>query len=170
MNNINLNIEGWMSEEELIWLYEQAEKSYSVLEVGSWKGRSTYALLSGCVGFVCAVDHWKGNPEEVFMLKECEDDKVYKEFIKNTGHFKNLEIARGESVEVSERLKGMKYDMVFIDGGHTYEQVKKDLEAWGDSAVKLICGHDYDFPDVKKAVDEKYKIDDIVGSIWYKHL
>jgi len=47
------------------------------------------------------------------------------------------------------------YDLVFLDGKHSYDIVKEELEYFKDCTV--ISGHDYnnvDFPDVKIAVDE----------------
>ncbi len=55
----DLGIQGWMSLKELNWLYQQAKKCDSILEIGSWKGRSTHALLSGCKGIVTCVDTFK---------------------------------------------------------------------------------------------------------------
>jgi hypothetical protein len=62
--------------------------------------------------------------------------------------------------------------MVFIDGGHTYRDVKFDIEKWLPKLEKggLICGHDYtNMYTVAKAVDEL--IDDVKiakgTSIWY---
>lgn len=53
-----------------------------------------------------------------------------------------------------------KIDVLFIDAGHTHEEVKADIEAWlphmaGDG---LILGHDYsdEFPGVKTAVQEAF--------------
>ena len=61
----NPAIDGWMDEKELNWLYTTALEMASVVEVGSWRGRSTSALLSGCKGPVFAVDTWKGSPDEI---------------------------------------------------------------------------------------------------------
>jgi hypothetical protein len=46
--------------------------------------------------------------------------------------------------------------MVFIDGSHEYEDVKRDIMAWKTRMKKtgLLCGHDISYPGVKKAVDE----------------
>ena len=41
-----INIPGWMSVEELTYLAEAASKSNIIVEVGSWKGRSTIALAA----------------------------------------------------------------------------------------------------------------------------
>jgi hypothetical protein len=64
-------------------------------------------------------------------------------------------------------------DMVFIDAGHTYEEVKSDIEVWQPVANKVICGHDYcdAWPGVVKAVDEAFgKPDKVVGTIWVKYI
>jgi len=37
---------GWMSDAELTYLAECAGKSTAIVEIGSWKGRSTLALLA----------------------------------------------------------------------------------------------------------------------------
>lgn len=75
-------------------------------------------------------------------------------------------ILRGRSEEMLPRLRGDSLDCVYIDGDHSYEGVKQDLEmAW--RIVRpggYLCGHDYetnlektnnvyDFG-VKRAVDE----------------
>ena len=65
------------------------------------------------------------------------------------------------------------FDMVFIDAGHTYNEVSNDIKAWLPYARKLISGHDYcaAWPEVMKAVDDALgKPDGVAGSIWYKWL
>ena len=59
-------------------------------------------------------------------------------------------------------------DMVYIDAGHTYEEVKADIEVWRPIARKLICGHDYNHPEVAKAVNDVFgpHVVNPVGSIW----
>lgn len=46
--------------------------------------------------------------------------------------------------------------MVFIDGDHYYEGVKREIEWALHMGVPVICGHDYDeeSPDVIRAVDD----------------
>jgi hypothetical protein len=43
---------------------------------------------------------------------------------------------------------------VFIDADHTYASVKKDLQFFKDIGAPVISGHDYNFPDVHRAVHE----------------
>lgn len=154
-------IDGWINEKELQFLYIKAIEMNSIVEIGSYKGRSTVALLESGKP-VIAIDHWKGSKGLVMTGKE------HAEFLKNTKDFKNLTVIVGESVETSKQFD--KVDMVFIDGDHTYEGVKRDIEAWLPKTTKLICGHDYDFEEVKEVVDSFFEIDGIVGSLWYKIL
>ena len=67
-----------------------------------------------------------------------------------------------ESGEFDDEL----FDMIFIDGDHSYEGCKADLENWWPKIKvgKILCGHDYCYEHknpnnfgVKKAVDEFIK-------------
>lgn len=64
-------------------------------------------------------------------------------------------LIRGDTAD-SVRLVKNKVDFVFIDGDHTYEGVKRDIEAWLPKIKKrgFIAGHDIDMSSVKKAVTE----------------
>lgn len=165
-------IDGWMTAVELEFLYQKSKEMRNVVEIGSWKGRSTHALLSGCKGFVHAVDHFKGSNDDKDATKEIgKREDIFAQFNKNVGEFKNLITHRMSSEEAEKLLKGEMFDMIFIDGEHTYEGVKKDIELWKPHANKLLCGHDYQlgWPGVMKAVDEILgKPDGVAGSIWWK--
>src|SRR5215467_5967892 len=54
------NIDGWMSGPELQFLAEMASKYNHILEVGSYKGRSTRALADNTKGQVVCCDPWDG--------------------------------------------------------------------------------------------------------------
>ena len=81
---------------------------------------------------------------------------------------KNIHLIKGNSNQLLKKIDMTQIDYVFLDGGHTYETVKSDLE----SCIPVIDNHgtvlcdDYDLsyaPGVKKAIDEfieiyKYKV------------
>lgn len=166
-------IDGWMTAVELDFLFRSAKEMNSILEIGSWKGRSTHALLSGCPGMVQAVDHFKGSDDDNDLTKFiAKNEDIYQQFFSNVGSFKNLIISRMSSDEAEKALPaGKSFDMVFIDGEHTYDGVKKDIKLWKRHAEIMLCGHDYTplWPGVVKAVDEELgKPDKVVGSIWVK--
>ena len=63
------------------------------------------------------------------------------------------------SVKASPCFEDGELDFVFIDGEHSYEAAKADIEAWWHKVRSggLLMGHDYDrqrFPGVCRAVDE----------------
>ena len=159
-------IPGWMTTQELSLLRELAAQSDSVVEVGCWKGRSTKELLESCKGTVYAVDHWQGSPcdlsSSLVKLGGVKDN-----FIKNVGSYPNLQVIEGDSVAVANQFNGIRVDMVFIDAGHEYEEVKADIEAWLPRCKRFLCGHDYGVsPGVTQAVTEKFGEVQVVGSIW----
>jgi hypothetical protein len=177
-------IQGWMSEFELRWLAERAAGSNIVIEVGAWKGRTT-KVLALARHVVYAVDHWKGCPGVSVVMDEVMkrgSDALFCEFLENL----DFEIRAGKVVSIpneSEKAAeivsgilgkiGCLADMLFIDGDHAYESVKRDIRLW-TPLVKpggLICGHDYDhadWPGVVRAVDEIFKKDHAqVSTIWF---
>lgn len=164
-------VDGWMSEAELAFLGKAAQENETIVEIGSWKGRSTKAMLA-TGAHVTAVDHWQGSDTIKGMA---EDQDVYAEFMQNVGHYPNLFVLKMSSLEAAaDRARnGYMFDMVFIDAGHTYEDCKNDIEAWLPKAKKLIAGHDYchGWPGVMRAVKEKFGDRfKTVDTIWYVNL
>jgi hypothetical protein len=162
MNQIN----GMMSDEELLWLFETAKKMDSVVEIGSWMGRSSHAILSGCKGIVFCVDTFAGSADPI----ETGHRDVYPYFMQNVGHFSNLVDDRRPSLEAVKNYKDKNYDLIFIDGGHQYHEVVADIKAWLPKAKKMIAVHDYHDVWVKKAVDELLGEGKVCGTIFYKEL
>ena len=72
---------------------------------------------------------------------------------------KNVNIIRGNSNEVLKKINLNGIDYVFLDGGHKYETVKKDLENLTqivNNNGTILCD-DYDLsyaPGVKKAIED----------------
>jgi hypothetical protein len=166
-------IPGWMTFNELQWLYNNAKKMNSILEIGSWKGRSSHALLSGCKGTVTCVDHFEGSGDSGdYTHMQGKKEDIYEQFVHNVGHFKNLEVIKASSEEASVLLKDRTFDLIFIDAEHTYESVKKDIELWKNKANIVIAGHDYCdvWPAVKKAVNDCFPQVEVSDSIWYYYI
>jgi hypothetical protein len=151
----SVHIQGWMAINELRWLAETAATMESAIEVGCWKGRSTYAIASACQGQVLCVDTWKGSSEEEH--KEAARKDVYSDWKRNVLGLDNVIPLRMTSLEAA--IHAPESDMVFIDASHKYEDVLADIAAWLPKAKKIICGHDYmdtKHPGVRKAVDEVF--------------
>lgn len=162
-------LNGWMGTDELYWLHEKAKEMSSCLEIGSWAGRSTTALLEGCKGLVYAVDHFQGSPEH---KKTIEDGfKPYEEFYKNCGGFRNLRLFPMTSAQAFESpLIPYGIDFIFIDGAHEFPDVMEDVRLWTPRATRMICGHDRNEPGVREALAKQFgegEVQDGPGSIWY---
>lgn len=163
------NIQGWMGEDELDWLYQQAEQMLSIVEIGSWKGRSAHALLSGCPGIVICIDHFKGNPEEQETCHaEAKTVDIHEQFMQNVGHFGGLVVKKCGNEDVVDEFEDGEIDMVFIDGSHTYDNAKADIQRWLPKCRKLLCGHDYHQAFIPRIAEElNLPIQEIgIGSIW----
>lgn len=161
-----VNISGWMSVKELEWLAEQASKHNTIVEIGSFMGRSTRALGDNTPGIVYAIDDFVG-PRDM-GLPEWFREHLFEMF----SMYNQDLIDRGKVFPVIAdhreiKLK-VKPDMVFLDGSHEYEDVKYDIDRW--EGAKLICGHDFtNMHPVRQAVQEKFKDFKVVEgtSIWY---
>ncbi len=149
------SLPGWMGVMDQLFLYVQAKKMSSVVEIGSWMGRSTHALLTGCPGPVFAIDHFQGNPDENGPHgphHEAQERDIFLDFWQNVGHFKNLVVFRMPSVEAAKFFADQSVDMVFIDGYHAREAVKADILAWRPKCRRLLCGHDAGYTSVGEAI------------------
>lgn len=157
-------IDGWMSRDHLAWLAESAARHQSIIEVGSWKGRSTKALAMATLGKVYAVDGWIGATRKTRELIAAEGrDNIEAEFRRNLAP----EISAGKVVVIPAESADAAFalahdrvtaDMVFIDAAHSYDAVKRDIALWRPFLVPggLLCGHDYvsSWEGVIAAVDE----------------
>ncbi len=143
---------GWLKPKEHVWLSTHARGCKRVLEVGSYHGRSTTALLNA--ERVWCVDLWG---------TVAVGEKDYQKFLKNMWlYMGQLEIMRGDSHAILDKLlSGTEkfFDMAFVDGCHQYKFVYGDILRC-KKLVKsggLLCGHDYNqraWPGVVQAVNE----------------
>ena len=171
---------GWIgaTEVELNYLREQAKKHKKILEIGSWHGQTTRALAENTSGIVYAIDTWNGSKDEKYVYDSSKlnnGDNAFMEFCRNNGNL----IDKGKIIPIRMHsananwvfdVLGIKFDMIFIDGDHTYEGVKSDIigtrSLLQDGA--LLCGHDYtNWAGVKQAVDELIRDFIVNPSIWH---
>lgn len=156
------------------WMREQGRIRKRIVEVGVFEGNGT-ALLAACGAKVWAVDRWtdpEGNPRDEMY------DRVRARFswaIKRG----NVSLIRGDSVAAAAELlvsPGRVFDLAFIDGDHSYEGCRRDIEAYKRLVKKggTLSGHDYHaaWPGVVRAVDEAFGGRARVshGSIWQVQL
>lgn len=165
---------GFMAEIELEWLAYKAQKAISILEIGSWCGRSARAFADNTAGIVTCVDTFADNaygdaPAEMTAKPNWLFDAFSINLCDHIANSKVIPI-RLPSAQAPLVLFEQRFDLIFIDGGHHYEDVKADILNWRPFLTPdgIICGHDYAIyhPGVIQAVDEFYPQHSIVGTIW----
>lgn len=146
----------------------------TVLEVGAWSGSSTIRLassLSKC-STVVALDTWLGSlefyeNEHTFwsMMSFITDLGIHNalnQFIYNVKHadMQNRIVPFPQSTITGAKIlwkKGIRFDAIYIDAGHEYEEVLRDLNLFWELLLPggILFGDDYSaWPGVKKAVNE----------------
>jgi len=138
------------------------------LEIGVWKGKFSELLYhSKHPSHLTLVDPWEFIPSyEEALYGNCkmnqeEMDKVFNSVVEIFTKFPNVTIMRMDSDKAFELFqeRDIKFDWIYIDGNHSYEFVKKDLENafnvlnengvialddyhskgwWGDGVVKAV--------------------------------
>jgi len=169
-------ISGWLTVPEQQFLFEHSSKCDSVLEVGSFMGRSAAVLLSGKADKVYCVDNWTPYVHLPDDTEEMAENR-YRQFIENIKPYADGNgrptVIRADSADAAKQFPDKSLDMVFIDADHSEAGIRSDIEAWLPKTKKLICGHDFTYywPDVKKVVMEKFghKVK-TVDAIWYVDL
>lgn len=140
---------------ELIWLATQAYEHKFIVEVGSFLGRSTRAMADNTSGLVFAFDDWFG-PRDINLDGR---EHCYEVFVKNMSDlidYGKVIVIKGDHGDISVIPEWLSPDMVFIDGSHEYESVKRDIYTWKAKLASggLLCGHDAQLPGVRQALDE----------------
>jgi len=157
---IHDNIQGWFDYDDFYdWILLQYK---TVVEIGAWKGKSAAYMGEMIMRReidmeYTVIDHFKGNSNSI--LHKTDDDiinrRLYQIFIKNIEPVKNyVNVIVGNSHKVYNRFEDKSIDVLFIDGGHTYKEVKRDIMLWKPKVKHIIAGHDYYMLGVNKAVNE----------------
>jgi precorrin-6B methylase 2 len=160
--------------EELVKL--AARPNMQCVEVGSWSGNSA-VIIGSVVERVCGklycIDWYKGDENNDGRLKEtAEKVDVPSIFRRNIEYFKltnTVELKIISSEEGSKLFRDNSLNLIFIDGGHTYKDVVKDISLWYPKLATnyIISGHDYNRDGVKKAVNEKFEKVNVKEDIWW---
>lgn len=143
-------------------------------EIGVWKGGFSARILPMVrPRRLHLIDPWKHEPAEAYRKAlyggrqddgQAGMDAVYESVLarfRREIEAGRVVVHRGSSAEVAAEFDDGYFDWVYIDGNHTYEFVRSDLETYSDKvkAGGFIAGDDYGDGGwweggVKKAVDE----------------
>lgn len=147
-------INGWLSSREALGLYKVARllpEKATVVEIGSWQGKSTYCILSGLKsGKVYAIDPFNASGGEDWNEDEYQQKArgtdLLETFKTNLQKFMKkgkVEVRKGFSNQFHEEFAEI--DFLFIDGDHSISGCKEDYELYSSkvSSGGYIAFHDY---------------------------
>lgn len=174
MNHFHSRISGWFDFPEL---YRQAVRecpdSGVMIEVGSYVGKSAAFMAveianSGkAIEFYC-VDTWRMEDVPGVQGSGCTLPKFFRNLTPVIELVRPLNLP---SVRAAKAFDDESVDFVFIDGDHSEESVRSDIEAWLPKVKQggVIAGHDYtnNWPGVVAAVSQYFKSPEGRGSCWF---
>lgn len=167
------DMDGWLSPKEASILCRLAKGCTGrgeIIEIGSWKGRSTVCLATGSRAGagtkITAIDPHTGSSEH-------GDVHTFDEFTKNIND-KGVADMVEPIVDFSANV-GKNWDkpveLLWIDGAHEYEYVLEDYEVWEPHLVEggVIAFHDSPMPGVWKVIEDHLYKGDKFHSIGFVH-
>lgn len=164
-------IHGWMPDNELRWIAETASTKNNILELGAFLGRSTRAICDNTNGKVTTVDLW--TQENNLLIADFS--ATYAQFTENLkDHFdsnKLLMLKMSTDSGINFLMQsGVKFDFIFIDACHEYDQVSKDIKGCKEFLLAdggILSGHDFNWEGVERAVKELLPDYKLFSNIWY---
>ncbi|MCX6705099.1 MAG: glycosyltransferase, partial [Candidatus Woesebacteria bacterium] len=166
-------------EKALLVIASKLAPQSTIVEIGSFKGKSTacFALGSPTSTKIYAIDTFAGNSKDFSEGVQFMGHNFLEEFTKN---IKGLGISKkvfptiGFSSKIGEGWK-KPIDLLFIDGSHIYEDIKKDFELFfpwvKDGGFVLLHDVDKEFPGVlrvwNRLAENKLECHSNVSSLFF---
>lgn len=149
-----------------------AQKPKIIVEIGSWYGFSAISMANIlkkeqldsmiiCIDtWLGSIEHWAGNVNREQLMLKNGYPQVFYQFmsnVKNAGHLDTIFPIPMPSLAALRwmDLKGVKADMVYIDGSHNEHDVNWDLR-YSFSILNdggTLCGDDYTWNTVSRPVE-----------------
>ena len=143
-------MDGWLSTVEMGLLYDLAKNCKGngvIVEIGSWKGKSTICLSKGSK---------RGNQVKIYAIDPHTGDSKQRERLGKVWTFeefeRNIKSVEDDDVvipivktseEAAENFKEP-VELIFIDGAHEYELIKLDFNLWFPKVIEggIMAFHD----------------------------
>jgi hypothetical protein len=155
MNSSNIadyvrGVEGWLFDGEARLLFDlarQASNTGVIVEIGSWKGKSTICLAKGSQEGprvkVYAIDPHIGSEEHHAETGRVWTFDEFKANIKRAGVEDHVVPLVKMSTEAARDFN-LPVSLLFIDGAHDFDSVKADFDAWFPKLINggVVAFHD----------------------------
>jgi len=148
-------IDGWLSDQEALGLYtaaRQLPRGATVVEIGSWQGKSTYCLAMGLrAGTVHAIDPFNADSGDDADSQEAYQEKKgsrnllaqFNDNMRERNVLDKIAVKQGYSQQFHGDFDAI--DLLFIDGDHSINGCSQDFELYAPKVKPggLIAFHDY---------------------------
>jgi predicted O-methyltransferase YrrM len=163
-------IDGWFDDGDEAMYYnilKSIPDGGNFLEIGCYKGRSTACMANLILATrknvkIHVIDTFEGDDD-------CGYGNIYEQFMANMMDYSHLigSVRRGTSYHMSQDNADY-FDAIYIDASHKYKDVLRDIDCWLPFVTFGGCmaGHDYNWSDVHKAVNERFTEITQVGNSW----
>ena len=147
VERLTADVAGWFGPLEGRLLYRlaaQADPRGCIVEIGSWHGRSTVWLAAGALAGrgarVYAVDPHRGTP---LRGKGETTEIALRQNLERAGVAGTVEVVVATSEDAASGW-GRPVSLLFIDGDHEYESVRRDFELWQEHLLPdaVVALHD----------------------------
>ena len=129
-------VEGWLLDQEGALLYDLAKSCEGrgvIVEIGSWKGKSTICLGKGSQAGkgvrIYAIDPHTGSSEHKEKLGTVWTFDEFRLNISSAG-VDDVVVPIVKTSNDAAREFSQPIELIFIDGAHEYDAVKLDFELW----------------------------------------
>ncbi len=133
-------VDGWMSPDQALRLYNAAAGTHqgeTIVEIGSFRGRSTIVLASAAPAGVqiVAIDPHAGNdrgPQEIdgFQAAAATDHDMFNDNLAAAGVAERVQHIRSLSDTAHDQVVG-DLAVLYVDGAHRYAPARNDIRDWG---------------------------------------
>jgi predicted O-methyltransferase YrrM len=144
-------VRGWLADEEALALYDLARSCTGrgvIVELGSWRGRSTICLALGSRA---------GAGSEVVAVDR-HTDQTFVDFTQNIEQAGVADLVRPIRSLSHDAAYGFDepIELLFIDASHTYEDAWLDFQLWVPKVVEdgIVAMHDTTWAGSKRVSEE----------------
>jgi len=164
IKNLTKNVEGFLTDREGVLLYKLASKCSGkgvIVEIGSWKGKSTIWLAKGSKINknikIYAIDPHTGSQEHIQKYGNIWTFDEFKNNLKKA-QVDDIVVPLVEYSHKAKELIKEPIELLFIDGAHEYEAVKLDYELYFPLLIEggFLIFHDTDREEVRLVADRAF--------------
>lgn len=135
-----------------------------IVELGVFQGRTALIMAWGATqgsgAHVTGIDPWdlEGNVYDPPFTDA--ESRIWAEYrVRELGYGERVQLVQAFSADVAETWTGAPVGLLFVDGDHTKEGARRDIEAWAPhlapgATIAVDDYHHPDWPGVAEAVDE----------------